>query len=102
MNPENNRLKDILTLNELSCYALQAVVVWDDVTDRLEELPERLRSLLSVSGAEVEQATAVLRKVLDQAKDAETDLATCLTLPDKDDKPNSQGQAMSCDAEEGK
>ena len=50
----------------------------------------------------MEQATAVLRKVLDQAKDAETDLATCLTLPDKDDKPNSQGQAMSCDAEEGK
>ena len=40
MNRENNRLKDILTLNELSCYALQAVVVWDDVTDRLEELPE--------------------------------------------------------------
>lgn len=60
-------------LTYLSALAMEAVVLWDDVTDRLEADQDLLTSL-RMSQQDVDQVSTLLRRLMDRAHDQTNDL----------------------------
>ena len=66
-------LKRYHDLTYLSALAMQAVVVWDDLTDKCEDDPAVLASL-RVTAQELQQVSDLMRRVMDRCHDRKHDL----------------------------
>ena len=65
-------LKSFEELVTLSSLAMDAVIRWDDVTDKFDNNPGLL-TVLEISPAEVDEVSNFLRKVTDKVNDRKND-----------------------------
>ena len=80
------KFEEAMSLNDL---ALGATIAWDDVTDFLDGHPSLLMAL-EISHDEVQQATSILRKVLDKAHDRKLDFKRVLLNIERNGSGSSQ------------
>lgn len=95
-------LKNFEEATTLSSLAVDAIVRWDDVTDKLDDNPGLL-ALLEISQAEVDQVSNLLRKLSDKVHDRKSDLLRVLDRalrPTPAERPGDGMRAMWEAAEE--
>ena len=68
-SPDLKSFEELVTLCSL---AMDAVIRWDDVTDKFDNNPELL-TVLEISQAEVDEVANFLRKVTDKVNDRKND-----------------------------
>ena len=89
-------LKNFEEATTLSSLAVDAIVRWDDVTDKLDDNPGLL-ALLEISQAEVDQVSNLLRKLSDKVHDRKSDLLRVLDRalrPTPAERPGDGMRAM--------